>query len=124
MPQGSCASTHDGRHERVDLCKGGVLYVQAVARDAVQRRVVQHHDAVRALCQPLQGQKGVVRLNYDVTGIVHYNDDIIPYNNNEHNYVTGNQELNADEQPDKGYNRQNRVTIKAEYKYRHLNQPY
>lgn len=41
--------------------------MQPVAGDAVERCVVQHHHAVRALRQPFQREERVVWLDYYVT---------------------------------------------------------
>lgn len=54
IPKRSSASTHNSRDECVDLSEGRVLDVEPVAGDAVERRVVQHHHAVRALRETLQ----------------------------------------------------------------------
>lgn len=66
-PEGSSTSAHDSRYKCVYLGERGILYMEAVAGDPVQCCVIQHHHTVCALRQTLQGQQGVVWLNYHVT---------------------------------------------------------
>lgn len=67
IPQCGGTGTHDSGHQCVDLSKRGVLYVQAIASDAVESRIIQHHYAVRALREPLKRQQTVVWLDHYIT---------------------------------------------------------
>ena len=74
---------HDGRHQRVDLRERRRLDVQPVGGDAVQRRVVQHDDAVGAQRQPLQRQQRVVRLHHHVARLVQVREHAVRLQNNK-----------------------------------------
>jgi hypothetical protein len=60
---------HDRGHQAVDLRKRGVLHVQALDGDAVQRGVVQHDDGVGVLREALEREQRVVGLHDHVAGL-------------------------------------------------------
>ena len=66
VPQGCGGHGHDSGHQLVDLGKGGSRDKEPVRGNPVEGGVIQDHNTVRGLGEPLQGQDGVVRLYHHV----------------------------------------------------------
>lgn len=66
VSQSGGGSGHDGWYDWVDLGEVGIADFQPVDCDLVQGVVVQNHNWVWIVYQPLEGQYWVIRLDYNV----------------------------------------------------------
>ena len=70
VSESGCGGSHDSRHQGVGFTEGWVGHMQPLNCNAIQGGVVQDHHSISIQGQALEGQQGVVRLNYNITGLI------------------------------------------------------
>ena len=69
VAQSGGTGTHDRRHQLVGLCEGGVLDMQHISSNAIQRGIVENNNRIRVVGKTLETQHGVVWLDNNVTSL-------------------------------------------------------